>query len=151
VKKGSEAAYWDTSAILKLYVPEPDSAYFLELIGSSQAPVFSSSILTAEMLCALFRKEAVGDLKPGGAQALFRRFRVDLEAGRIVQIPYGADVAAEAERLAALLFEQRPPLLIRSLDLIHAASALASRAVILIATDKKLRGVGPLLGVRLLP
>ena len=28
-------SYWDTSALIKLYVPEPDTPYFLELLAGS--------------------------------------------------------------------------------------------------------------------
>ena len=31
--------YWDTSALLKLYVPEHDSGYFLESVVTSGQPL----------------------------------------------------------------------------------------------------------------
>jgi uncharacterized protein with PIN domain len=111
--------YWDTSAVLKLYAPEADSAYFLNLIATVRQPVHCSAISCMEVLCALYRKEEAGDLKPGGGAALYRRFRRDARAGRVVLAPYGEDVAAEAERVAKAAFGERRAIMIRSLDLIH--------------------------------
>ena len=33
--------YWDTSAILKLYIPERDSGYFLNLIARTEEQIFN--------------------------------------------------------------------------------------------------------------
>ena len=89
-------SYWDSSALIKLYAPEPDSPYFLSLIAQAQRPPFSSEIARAEVLCTLYRKEYAGDLKPGAAATLFARFVSDAAAGHLVLIPNGADVTAEA-------------------------------------------------------
>lgn len=143
--------YWDTSALLKLYVSEPDSAYFLELISRTDEPLATSDIASAEVLCALFRKESARDLKPGGASTVFRRFRADSRAGRIVLIPFGPDVFQQVERVARLAFERRPPIPVRSLDLIHLASAAAMKATTLVATDQRLRALARLAALNLLP
>jgi len=143
--------YWDTSALLKLYVPEPDSAWFLDLISGTPEPVATSAIAAAEVLCALSRKEASGDLKAGGAKVLFRRFRADCQAGRVVLIPYGLDLVEEMEKLSRLASQRRPPVMVRSLDLIHLASAVVSRAAALVATDQRLRDLGAMYGMELVP
>jgi len=108
-------------------------------------------IASTEVLCAQLRKEQARDLKPGGARALWRRFRADCAAGQIQLIPYGADTTAEAERIAGLAFAHSTPVMIRSLDLIHIASASIAKATILVATDQRLRAVASLLSLRLAP
>ncbi len=143
--------YWDTSALLKLYVPEPDSAFFLDLAATGTDQILSSGIAAVEVLCALHRKEAGGDLKPGGARSLFRRFAADAAAGRIVTVPYGRDVLSQAEKLLDLLRSRRRAPVIRGLDAIHLASALVSKASTLVATDRRLRETAAVLGMRLLP
>jgi predicted nucleic acid-binding protein len=143
--------YWDTSALLKLYLPEHDSAYFLGLIETAAQPVFSSAIAATEVACALLRKEHSAGLKPGGAGVLLRRFRADCHAGRLVLVPYGADVAAETERLAKTAFAQCPPVVIRSLDVIHLASASIMKATAVVATDNQLRDLAQVLGIPVLP
>ena len=103
------------------------------------------------MLCALYRKERAGDLKPGGSKAVFRKFIADTNAGRIVTIPYGVDVAAEAETLVQLAFDQPKPIMVRSLDVIHVSSALAIGAKALVATDARLRRLTALTPLEVLP
>jgi predicted nucleic acid-binding protein len=144
-------SYWDTSAILKLYAPERDSPYFLDLVGRTERPIYSSSIAEVELLCALHRKERDGDLKPGGASALHRRFRLDCHAGRILLVPYGGDVVQEAANLMRITFARRAPAIVRSLDLIHLASASVVKATALVATDQRVRGFGSVLKLQLLP
>jgi len=146
-----EGIYWDTSALLKLYVAEPDSPYFLELLAGGDDPLLSSSIATTEVLCALHRKEHAGDLKPGAAETVFRRFMSDVDAGRIVTIPYGGDVLSQVNTVARLAFRRPRPLPIRSLDAIHIGSALAAEARTLIATDTRLREVASLVRLKVLP
>lgn len=143
--------YWDTSAILKLYVAEEDSPNFLRLLASTEDQIVSSAIATMEMLCALHRKEHSGDLRPGGAEAIFRRFLADIEMGRIVTIPYGGDVMAEARKLVGLAFDRPRPLPVRSLDAIHVSSALVSKATALVATDKRVREIAALVRLKVLP
>lgn len=142
--------YWDSSALLKLYVTEHDSGYFLDLIAKSGRPISTSAIAVTEALCALHRKERAGLLKSGGADTLFRRFLADCEKGRAVLIPYGLNIAVEAEKLMKLALE-RQPVMIRSLDLIHLASASLSKAKSFVATDKRLREFATLLGFQLWP
>ena len=143
--------YWDTSALLKLYVSEPDSKYFLELVTSSDDPLLSADIVREEMLCALYRKEHAHDIKPGAATQLFKAFLADEQAGRIITIPNGKDVVLQAERLVRRAYAAAPALPIRSPDAIHVASALASKATVVVATDARLRDVAQQMGFKLLP
>jgi len=53
-------SYWDTSALVELYIAEADSPYFLQLIAGGDEPIVSPAIVTAEILCVLYRKEQVG-------------------------------------------------------------------------------------------
>ena len=144
-------AYWDTSAIVKLYVAEDDSPDFLRLVVGMDEPILSSAITTTEVLCTLRRKEYSGALKRGGARAIFRRFSADVDAGRILTIPYGPDIEAEAEKLVRLAFAQPRPVMVRSLDVIHVSTALSSKAKLVIATDVRLREAAALAHLRVLP
>ena len=143
--------YWDTSALLKLYVLERDSDFFLDRIASASEPISTSAIASAEVLCALLRKEAAGDLKRGSATWIFRRFGADCRAGRIMLIPYGDDVMLEAEKLARAAYEGRRRIMVRSLDLIHVASALSAGARRMVATDKRLRSLAEASKLEVLP
>jgi len=143
--------YWDTSALLKLYVAERDSPYFVRLLATTGERIFTSAISATEMLCALYRKEQEGDLHARGAQALFREFSADVNSGKIVPIPYGVDVVEETEKLVRLVFGQHPPVMLRSLDAVHVASALAGKAKVVVSTDARLRQVAALAKLKVLP
>jgi predicted nucleic acid-binding protein len=143
--------YWDTSALLKLYVAEPDSPYFIQLAASTSEPIFSSAIVLTEALCALYRKEHAGELKRGAAGIISRSLTADAEAGRFIVIPYGRDIVAQTETLVRLAFGRPQAVMLRALDAIHVASALTAREDVMVATDSRLRAAAALAGLRLLP
>ena len=143
--------YWDTSALLKLYVPEDDSGYFLDSVVTSDQPLVSSAIAAVEMLCAVYRKECIGDLKRGGALATYQRFLGDSREGRIVLVPYGEQVFTAAEEIVRLAFRRARPIMVRSLDAVHVASALTARARVMVATDTRLRQVAAMAKLKLMP
>ena len=143
--------YWDTSALIKLYVPEPDSRVFIDLLASSNAAVVTADITSVEVLCTLHRKEAAGDLRPEDAKARFERYLADTHSGRIILVPNGRDITATAQRVVAHAYQQSPPLFIRSLDALHIASAIIASAKAVVATDRRLRDVATLMGLTVLP
>lgn len=143
--------YWDTSALLKLYVGEPDSGFFLRLAENADEQIATSAIAAVEVLCSLIRKESSGALGRGGAHAIFSQFLTDSDAGRIVLVPYGPEVLVHAGRLARLAAGGPQPVLLRSLDAIHIATAMAAGAKTMVATDQRLRQVAGAVKLRLLP
>jgi predicted nucleic acid-binding protein len=143
--------YWDTSALVKLYIAETDSPYFLRLIAEGDEPIVCSAIATTEVLCVLYRKERARALRAGGARRIYAKFDQDVRSGRILTVPYGQDVEAQAEKLVKLVFARPRPILIRSLDVIHVSTALSSRSRDLVATDTRLREVAILAGLSVLP
>ncbi|MCX6638699.1 MAG: type II toxin-antitoxin system VapC family toxin [Acidobacteria bacterium] len=142
--------YWDTSALLKLYVSEPESAKLVELV-SAEGPILSSAIAPVEMICALARKEGSGEMTRGGAREVFARIGRHLAAGRISIIPFGDDVVREAEKLVRLAASRERPVATRALDLIHLASAVATRSRTIVTTDARLRELAALAGLEVLP
>lgn len=144
-------AYWDTSALFKLYVRESDSPYFLKLAGEPAGEIATSTVSAAELLCAAYRKERAGELTPGGALAVFQAFLKDCAEGRIVAIPYGEDVIAAVGEVLKAAYLRPLPVMIRALDAIHAASAKAARAKTLVATDGRLREAAALVKLKVLP
>ena len=143
--------YWDTSTLTKLYVREADSTYFLRLSQASQSPLITSDISRQEMLCVLYRKEQSHDLKPRAAAKLFTKFLEDEEAGRILTIPNGKDVVTASELIVQKIYKHIPPMILRSLDTIHLASALVAKATTIVTTDKRLRDVALLMNLNVLP
>lgn len=143
--------YWDTSALLKLYVAEDDSAYFIGLIAKIDQAIVCSAVSAVEMLCALYRKERNRELKPGSAKAALKRFQADSMAGRLVTVPYGEDVIAAATKIVEAAYLGAQPVMLRSLDAIHVASAMVVGSRTMVVTDARLRDVAAMAKMRVLP
>ena len=141
--------YWDTSALLKLYVSEPESAKLAEL-ASAKGPHLSSAIAPVEMMCALARNEGSGEMRRGGAREVIALVGRHLAAGRISIIPFGDDVVREAEKLVRLAASRERPVRTRAPDLIHLASAVASRSGTIVTTGARLRELA-VAGLKVLP
>jgi predicted nucleic acid-binding protein len=117
------------------------------LIRRLCAPRFSA----VEILCALYRKECNGELKPGSARAALERFQADSKAGRLVMVPYGEDVIAAAAKIVQQAYLSAPPVMLRSLDAIHVASAMIVGSKTMVVTDARLRDVAMRARIRVLP
>lgn len=65
-------SYWDTSALLKLYVAESDSARFVAL-ATSTVRMVSCFMGKHEARTALRRREAEGVLQSGGAAKCYQK------------------------------------------------------------------------------
>jgi predicted nucleic acid-binding protein len=143
--------YWDSSALLKLYILEPDTPYFLQLVAGTDDQILTSTIAAIEILCATYRKESAGDLKPGGAAAAFDKYLDDVRLGRIIEIPFGKDVVDEARKLLKHGYGSHRRILIRSLDIIHVASAKVSGTKLVVATDTRLRDAASHANMKVLP
>ena len=143
--------YWDTSALLKLYVMEEDSSHFDRLLSSSDQAIATSTIAVAEIHCVAYRKESAGELKRGGAAAVVAGFQRDCRVGRIVQVPFGEDVMLHLDSFVRLAFGGPRPVMLRALDAIHVASAVSVRARSIVATDLRLRAMALRAGLAILP
>jgi predicted nucleic acid-binding protein len=143
--------YWDTSALVKIYTPESDSGYFLDLIGSEDKSVFTSVITGIELCCALNRREQAGDIRRADAARAMKRFARDCEDGRITRLSCGDEVVARVMEIVGIAASGGRPLMIRSLDAIHIASALSIRAGRVVTTDNRQREVAKIFNLNLVP
>lgn len=76
-------SYWDTSALAKLFVAEPDSTLFERHAAESAAPAVTAEITVLEMRRVAYRKEVAGVLQPGTAEATLADLDADVAAGSI--------------------------------------------------------------------
>jgi predicted nucleic acid-binding protein len=143
--------YWDTSSLLKVYIPESESEYFLDLIARADQPVFTSAIAGVEVCCALNRKEQAGDIRKTDAAHAMDRFARDCAEGRINQLACGSEMTIRARAIVELARARRRPVMIRSLDAIHVASALSIRAAGIVTTDLRMRDVAGIVNLKILP
>ncbi len=141
--------YWDTACLVKIYTQESDSESYLNRLQKSKTPLYSSIIASAEIAFAFQQKEFRGELKKGASGALYQEFLRDVTEGRVFLLPLGEDVVEEASRLARLYYQSTTPILLRTLDGLHLASAHLAGCRELLTTDLRMQQAAALLGLRL--
>ncbi len=141
-------AYWDTSVVLVLYVPEKISTRVAQLAALEQGPIHSSSILEYEMTFAVHAKEARSEIPRGSSGRVLSRFQSDLQQGRFTLIPLGIDIKTRTREIAARILQAKPPVFLRTLDGIHIATAMEMGFAGLITADKRMAEAALLLGLK---
>jgi predicted nucleic acid-binding protein len=104
--------YFDTSALVKLYVDEPGRREVLQILRRNEC--VTSAVLPVELRSGLRRRVAEGSLDAARLPAILKHIVADRPYWTLVED--GTDVLAGAETLVAA----HP---IRTLDAIHVASA----------------------------
>lgn len=135
----TNAVYWDTSALLKLYAPEPDSNDYLRLLIQQSEDVAISFLHRVELYFALGGKESRGEIASGSTKRLFQLFEQHVSSGRYFVIPWGDDVALEAQGLLDASLNATPPVMVRSLDGMHLGALRAARIQSVVTADVKMR------------
>jgi predicted nucleic acid-binding protein len=143
-------SYWDTSALGKLYLPEPDSADFAQKAAVDPA-IATTRLALYEMRRVAFRKESEGFIWVGTAESVLAQVNQDVATGQIRIVEMDARVETEFNGIMATCYRHSPPLPIRTLDALHLASARSDNQIELVATDKRLRDAAKLLGLSLFP
>ena len=143
--------YWDTSCVVKLYATEADSEGLLALATETDEALCCSAVLTAELFHALRHKELRKEIRPGAAGVLSLAFEQDAERGRFVLLPVGRDVLLAAVEVAESCLNRTPPILVRTLDGIHLATARLLRVSRMVTTDDRMRAAAIQLGIRTSP
>ena len=143
-----KAAYWDTSCVLALYVPEKISAQAAGLAAMVKGQMHSSSILEFEMTFAVHAKEARGEIPSGSSAKVLSQFQTDLQRGRFLLVPLGIDIKASTKDIAARTRKAEPPFFLRTLDGIHIATVLKLGSSELITADRKMADAATRLGIK---
>ena len=143
-------SYWDSSALVKLYVEELDSAEFRALAVKASR-VATGSLTRREVRTVLRRREAEGVLPSGEAAALYAELNADIAAADIVIQPETADMEREFGVVLDKCFSQTPPTFIRTNDALHLASAKVAGEPEFITGDARQRAAALLMGFTVLP
>lgn len=99
----------------------------------------------------LARKEADQVITPNAAEIVFAMFEADVASGRITLLPMSRTVEMRFQQLALKPHRLEPPILTRTLDAIHLATADLAQAAELAATDLNLRKCGCAIGLKVFP
>jgi predicted nucleic acid-binding protein len=145
---GNSPIYWDTSALLKCYAPEPDSAAYRSLLGN-RTLIAICFIHRVEMAYALRQKEIRGEILPTAAGHLTARFDRDADEGRFVVLPWGPDLVQAARDILNRCVSAPEPVAIRTLDGIHLAAARLAGIRDIATTDRRMRAAAETLALKL--
>jgi len=137
--------YWDTSALLKCYAPEPDSGAYRSLL-CDRPRVVICFMHRIEMAYALRQKESRGEILAAAAHHLTALFDRDSDDGRFVVLPWGPDLVKAAREVLEQSSSGQESVPLRTLDGIHLAAARAAGLPGIVSTDKRMRAAAAALG-----
>jgi predicted nucleic acid-binding protein len=143
-------SYWDTSALAKLYITEPDSHAFVQRVANEPV-IVTAKVTLIEMRRVAFRKETEGFIQAGTAESVLNQMDQDIAAGEIQIIELDAKAETAVNTIMATCYRRTPPLPLRTLDAIHLATAQAAGETEMVATDVRLREAAKSLGFSLFP
>ena len=131
-ESGNAIRYYDTSALLPLYLPEPATAAAQTALERDFGQLVTSVISPIELRSALARYARDGLLSPEQAEAIFRRAQLDLNhTPRRLELTH--DVIHEALRLFTA--QSRQPM--RTLDVLHVATCLRYGTLGFVTNDRQ--------------
>lgn len=112
--------FTDTSALAKLYVPEPQSPR-VRPIFEAEDQVFASELATVELLAVFHRRLRERKWTQAEFTAAVRQFDRDNVSGLWTWLPVDHDILEAAAKTFATL---PPAVFLRSADCIHLVTAL---------------------------
>ena len=143
-------SYWDSSALVKLYVQELDSEEFREL-ALNASRVATGSLTRHEVRTVFRRREEEGVLRSGESASLYDELSADIAATDVVIQPETPDTEREFGAVLEVCFSQTLPTFIRTNDALHLASAKVAGEREFITADMRQRAAAMLMGFTVLP
>ena len=138
--------YLDASALVKLYLPEPESDDLNRLlVGRLDAVV--SDLAVTEIVSSLCRRRREGSVTTADVSSLQRALLGHIEAGVYRRVELIPAAHREAERL--LISLRTVPL--RAADALHLALALGAEAASLLTWDRRLGAAARAIGLGVFP
>jgi predicted nucleic acid-binding protein len=128
--------YLDSSALAKLYMPEPESDA-LDALLRGRRDLMISELAITEVMSAVARKRREGMLTAAQALEIRDAILADADSGSFYRLDLNPSTHRQAERL--LLNIETVPL--RTLDALHVALALQGSATYIVTFDARMRAV----------
>ena len=142
--------YWDTSAIVPLYVDEPTSTYWESWLSRSGAPAKTSTLAITELNYALKHKTFRKILPVDTAEVLIAKFMEDCDTGHWELYPLGRDIISASLQAAECCYPSPDPVPLRSLDGLHLGTALTLGCDTLATGDQRLANAAEQLDLKVL-
>lgn len=139
-------SYWDTSALAKLYLQEPDSAAFRRK-AVSDAPLHTAHLARHELCTVLFRRESEGAIQQGSALLLMQDFEEDIAGGLIVIQEESPDVRRHFVSTLQRCLLNPAPIFVRTNDALHVASAQVAGQTEFVTADSRQRSAAAHVGL----
>jgi hypothetical protein len=137
--------YLDSSALAKLYLPEPESDR-LDAFLRGRRDLMVSELAITEILSAVARRRREGMLTVHQALEVRDAVLADAHSGSFHRLDLNPVVHREAERL---LFHIESAA-VRTLDALHLAMALLGSASHVVTYDARMRAAAPHAGLKTL-
>ena len=138
--------YCDTSALVKLYLPEPGSDAFNEVV-EDRDDVLVSDLAVTEMVSAITRRLRQGSLGREAARRLQHAIIGRLDEG----VYHRLELTREVHRRAEHFLVSLPETPLRAADALHLALATSARAASLASFDARLAAAARAVGLAIYP
>ena len=138
--------YFDASALVKLYLPEPHSGSLNRLVLGRRDTLVSDLAIT-EIVSSLCRRRREGALSAGSVSRIRRQLLSHLEGGVYTRVDLAPAVHREAERLLSAIDQ----VALRAADALHLALALGSGAATMLTFDRRLAAAARASGLGVYP
>ena len=138
--------YCDTSALLKLYLPEPGSDEFNAVV-EGRDDVLVSDLAVTEIVSALARRLRQGSLARDAVRRLQHAIIGRLDEGVYHRVEVNRDVHRRAEHFLLSL----PETPLRAADALHLALATSAHAASLASFDSRLASAARAVGLGIYP
>lgn len=142
---GSWPVYVDSSAIVKVYLPESDSDRVDRMLRGRTDLVISELVVT-EIISSAARRMREGTLSASDVRSLQRTILSDVESQRVRLVDLRSSTHREAERI---LITVRATL--RAADSLHLALALESECRTVMTFDARLAAAAEAVGLDVAP
>jgi predicted nucleic acid-binding protein len=147
-EKTAEAAptgvYVDSSALAKVYMPEPESEQ-LDTFLKGRRDLVISELCCTEVISAVARRKREGALSAPQANDIRKMLSADARSGSFRRLDITPAIHREAERI--LMSTGSVPL--RTLDALHIALALSGQAQRVVTFDPRLAEAAALNGLEI--
>jgi predicted nucleic acid-binding protein len=139
-----EPIYLDATALVKLFVPEPESDALNEALVGAEDVLISDLALT-EMASALGRRTREGYLPLAESRRLYR------EAEKLAAASHRVELTPPIHRRAERLLLSSLNIPLRAFDALHVATALDAEAATIVSYDPRLRSAAVSHGLFIAP
>jgi uncharacterized protein len=145
-KEWTGPLYLDASAMVKLYLPEPDSDA-LDAAIRGRSDLMVSDLAITEIVSSISRRRREGILPSPSCVRLYRKILADIESGFYIKNELMPEVHREAERLLMAIDD----VALRAADALHLALASLSGASAIVTYDLRLARAAIRIGLNSLP